>query len=130
MDKKLEERLDRIEGQLAVPQRIVSMPVDLSQTVPSLEGYTVAENCPITGNAYQLLLGFPDGCKDLVEVSIYYAGEQIWPIKGSIALNNASPVIDIKRPVKKGGEFRAVIDNYDGANEHHITVVVMTEGIE
>jgi len=132
MDKLLEQRLDQLDERIAAlakRPRITTMTVNLSYTVDPLVGVSVEEHCPVTGEAVELLLGFPDGCQDLVDLKVSYKGFQVYPSEGTVALNDASPVVKIKRFVEKGQPFRAEIDNYDDTYEHHITVIAVVEGV-
>jgi len=101
-----------------LPQVNVSVSRQVSFTRPTttiLAGTqtVVAADCPVDGELTNITLHFPNGCNALVELSCFVNQEQILPISGFIALNDATKDFPIFKKVTKKSVLRVQIANTD-----------------
>lgn len=128
MDRKLAERLDRIEKAVTtIPPRVWYL--QYRQEIPSGKVVRQTEYSPCNGTIQNALIQFPAGCMYLVEVKIYLGPRKIFPhTKEGIALDDAVKWFDIKVPVKKDDPIAVEWTNYDSDNPHTVPVVVSVVG--
>jgi len=98
--------------------------INLRFTVPALAEATISEVVRQDGVLTRVTIHFPPGANALVDVSVRAENEQIIPVEGSIALDDATPGFAIARTIKAGREVSARIRNGDGANPHTISVII------
>lgn len=98
--------------------------INLRASVPALAEAIVSETVRQDGTITRVTIHFPAGSNALVDVRILAENEQIIPVEGNIALDNATPSFGVLRPIKAGREVSARIRNGDGANAHAISVII------
>lgn len=98
-------------------------------TVAAETEVILTEPSPVDGMVQSILIHFPDGCNALVEVVCYINQEQILPLTGYLALNNATPEFGVNRRVKKGDALRVKISNKDTVNEHTPSIIWNLKGV-
>lgn len=146
VDKIVEERLQRIEGQLGVlvnrssnpgakaqTPKICTRQVTFSETVPASQEFTMEEPCPLTGEITQVTMHFPNGCNGLVGLQFGHKGIPVMPSKKEefIALNDATPTWPgLREEVSKGEKLWAILRNGDAAWPHKPSVIVVITGVE
>jgi len=89
----------------------------------------VADECPVTGIITNITLHFPNGCNALVEISCSVNQDQILPVSGFIALNDATKDFLVNKSVTKKSALRVLIVNRDAINPHTPSVIFNVEGI-
>ena len=152
MDKKLEERLERIENLLRnlssnprnpeIPVlKVCTREVTFTFTLQPLQGVEMEEPCPLTGEITEVTMHFPDGCAglgptgytQLVQLAFGHSGVSMFPSKRGeyIALNDATPTWrNLREPVLKGERLWAELRNGDSANPHKPSILVTISGVE
>lgn len=105
--------------------------VDFRETLQPATGVDVRRPVPITGRIERILIHWPAGCFNLVDVAIIHedggAGGRktgILPtdVGTYLALDPSPPPFDVHFPVKKGDYILAVMHNTDGVNPHTISI--------
>lgn len=133
MDKKLEEKLKAIEEKLSkseVAENLLTKPITFDYTVESGKGVRLEEPSPLTGYISEVTMHFPDGCNGLVYMALHYKDKTVFPIKGYVRLNNATPTWQVYQPVKKGEPIWVEILNKDSLNPHTPSITVVLRGVE
>jgi len=88
----------------------------------------VASDCPVDGQITTITLHFPNGCNALVELSCFVNQEQILPVSGFVALNDATKDFPIFKKVTKKSRLRVQIANAD-IWAHTPSIIFNLEGI-
>lgn len=117
----------------AQPLKICTRQVTFSETLPALQGITMEEPCPLTGEIIEVTMAFPDGCNGLVELQFGHGGLAVLPSKKEefIALNNSTPTFrNLRESVTKGEKLWAIFRNGDAVNPHKPSVIVVINGVE
>lgn len=137
MDQKLDNRLRLLEDQLASYMgrnnrvtKQVTKQVPFPYNIPKETGVLLADPCPLTGIATEVCMHWPDGCDGLVGMAFFYRDVPICPLKGALALNDATPVFQICYPVQEGKDLRVQIESADTAESHPVFVTVTVTGVE
>lgn len=108
--------------------------IDFRETVPLAQGVEVRRICPINGYVSFVVMHFPPGCNALVQVQLAHEkGSAGGPRTGILptdantflALDNATPNVNLHFPVKRGDWFYLRIRNTDGVNPHTISVDII-----
>jgi len=89
----------------------------------------VADESPVTGMITSITLHFPNGCNALVELSCSVNQEQILPVSGFIALNDATKDFLVNKSVTKKATLRVLVVNRDAINPHTPSIIFNLEGI-
>ena len=127
MDRKLEERLDRIEKKITFSPRTIQL--NYRMTASPLTEERETKYSPLTGTIKSAILHFPPGCNSLVEVFIFHKTKQILPEgRIGIALDGATQIFSINEPVKEKEPIEVRVINHDDTWEHTITCVIEIEG--
>jgi hypothetical protein len=141
----IDERVDFIHGQISesqvslddIRQRIglptmaaTTRELVLRQTVPPLQGYVVGKGSPLTGKILQVMRHWPGGCNALVDLAVGHGDTWLLPNETDmfVALNNATPVVNVDEPVYKSEELWMVVRNTDAINAHAISVTFIIQG--
>jgi hypothetical protein len=98
-------------------------------TVLAATQTVVAADCPVDGLITNITLHFPNGCNALVELSCFVNQEQILPVSGFIALNDATKEFPIFKKVTKKSVLRVLVVNRDGGFPHTPSIIFHLEGI-
>jgi hypothetical protein len=80
------------------------------------------------GTIKDIIVHFPPGANALVEVRVFHGSTQILPEKGGVALDDATPIFGVERPINLGDHIRVEWANHDDTYEHTISVIVNIEG--
>ena len=143
----IDERVDYVHNQLVtaqsginqiletageLPVGVITREVRLTQLVQPQTGIRVWEYSPLSGKITQIIPHWPDGCNALVDVGFGHGGVWVMPknVDTYVALNDATPVINVNEPVFKGEELWMVVMDGDLVNPHAITIVVTIVGVE
>lgn len=112
------------------PMAVVTREVRLQQALAPLQGVKVRDFSPLTGRIVQVIPHWPDGCDALVDLA--FGRSDVWVIPGQvdtfIALNDATPVLQVEEPVFKGEELWMVARNGDAVNPHSVSILVTIIG--
>lgn len=143
----IDERVDFVHNQVSSVQSAISQLLE-KEGLPSMEtitrevrlaftvvhetGIRVWEQSPLTGRITQITRHWPDGADALVDVAFGHGDVWVMPknVDTFVALNDATPVINVHEPVHKGEELWMILRNRDLVNDHSITIVVTIEGVE
>lgn len=98
--------------------------INLRAVVPANAEAFASDDVRVKGAVTRVTIHFPAGANALVDVAVKAENEQIIPIEGNIALDNATPTFDVFRAVDVGDVVGARIRNADGANPHTISVII------
>lgn len=109
---------------------MASRQLKFREAIPALKARRYVDYAPIDGVIKQILINWPDGCEELVDVAVGVKNTWLVPSteRTYLALNNVSPSFYAEEQVEKGEEVWLVVDNGDEANAHTITVVVTIVG--
>ena len=106
--------------------------VVLSDTL--LPGQTVYLDtpCPLTGKITQVVREWPDGCNFIVDLAVGHSDIWVLPhlTETYVALNDATPVINVDEPVKKNEAMWMRGRNRDAGFPHALVVTFVVEGEE
>lgn len=124
--KEVEKKLVEIAGRLIYPQVSFRRP---HTTVPGTTERILSEASPISGKVNTIVLHYPNGCNQLVEITCYINQEPILPIVGDfIALKDATEKFPINRLVRKDDKLRVKIANTD-VGPHTPNIIWNMEGV-
>ena len=98
--------------------------INLRTTVAANAESIISETVRQKGVLTRVTMHFPPGASALVDVAVRAQNEQIVPVEGFIALDDATQTFSIARAVEAGNEVSARIRNADGANPHTISVII------
>ena len=143
----IDERVDYIHNQIVASQlalnkllekeglptmAVVTREVNLRVSVQPLTGTRVTKPSPLTGRIVQLIPSWPDGCDSLVDVAVGHKDTWIYPhlVDNFVALNDATPVLNVDEPITKGERIWMIVRNADGREKHAITVTATVIGVE
>jgi len=108
--------------------------VDFREEVAFATGVEAKKPCPIDGYVTAVIIHWPPGCVALVQVGVIHllggpGGRQtgIVPTDSGIylALDDATPILNLYFPVKRGDYFMVVIRNQDDTFDHTISVDII-----
>lgn len=104
--------------------------INFRYTVPASTQVQLQARSPLAGFLTHILLHYPPGCLALVDVRVDVDREQILPVSGWVALDNATPTFQFHRgqPVKRRDYLDVWLQNRDTQNTHTITVLIVFEG--
>lgn len=142
----IDERVDYIHNQLTgiqlalaslsekegVPTMgVVTRNPRLRHTIQPLTGQRIWTKCPLTGSITQIIPHWPPGCNAYVDVAFGHSDTWVMPpgTDTFIALDNATPVMNVSEPVIKGEELWMIVNNHDKINSHSITIVITVVGV-
>lgn len=97
--------------------------INLRAVVPANAEAFVSDDVRVKGAVTRITMHFPAGANSLVDVAVMVENEQVLPVQGNIALDDATPTFSVFRPVDTNDVVGARIRNADGANPHTITVI-------
>jgi len=117
------------EGEPAVG--VVTRNPRLRHVVQPQTGQRIWAKSPLTGRITQIIPHFPDGCNSHVDVAFGHSDTWVMPpgTDTFIALNDATPVINVSEPVIKGEELWMIVNNGDAVNTHAITIAITVIGV-
>lgn len=98
--------------------------INLRQSVPANAEVIVSDTVQLGGVISLVRIHFPPGANALVDVAVRAENEQIIPVRGFIALDDATVAFTVHRPIEAGREVSSRIRNADGANAHTITTII------
>lgn len=117
------------EGEPAVG--VVTRNPRLRHVVQPNTGVRVWVKCPLTGKITQIVPHWPDGADALVDVAFGHSDTWVMPpgTDTFVALNDATPVMNVNEPVIKGEELWMIVNNHDAVNPHAITIAITVVGV-
>ena len=118
--------------QQLVPESIgYSQILPFQKSVPAVTQDEQAQTVSITGVVENVIMAFPAGTQQLVEVRLYYlpsGGSQrfiVPSIEGAfIALDDFTATFSPRFPIKGPGRLVVEWNNFDSLNSHNVPVVV------
>lgn len=133
----LGEKVDKLEyavRTLEFPEGVAMPGVKIEQmpftyNVLATTGVILTEDAPFSGYIKQVSIHWPDGCNGLVDVKVLHGVKQFCPNDGYLALNDATPTYPFNEWVYDKEPIRVEIHNAGGL-DHHITIVVILQGVE
>lgn len=128
---KLEYAISKLEFPegIAMPEVIIEQ-IPFVRTLDPLKGATLYEYAPFAGKIKSVLIDWPEGCDHLVDVKVGHGVKQFLPKEGYLALNRTTASWTFNDWIQDHEEIWVDMNNGDGVNTHHITVVVNIEGVE
>jgi hypothetical protein len=110
----------------------ITREVVLRETAQPLEGVKASKPSPLTGKIAQIVRHWPDGANALVGVAVGHKDTWVLPNETDayVALNDATPVVNVSEPIEKGEEIWIIVRNSDSINPHTISVTVVVTGEE
>ncbi len=123
--------LDRLLEKEGLPtMATITREVVLRETVQPLRGIKAVKSSPLKGRIIQILRHWPDGCDANVDLAVGHGDTWVLPEQTDmyVALNDATPVVNLDEPVEKSEELWMIVGNGDGANPHAISVTFIIEG--
>lgn len=109
---------------------VITREVVLRETVQPLQGIRAVKPSPLTGRMVQIVRHWPDGCDALVDIAVGHGDTWVAPEQTDmyVALNDATPVLNVNEPIAKSEEIWMIVRNADGVNPHAVSVTVVIEG--
>lgn len=95
------------------------------ETVPSGQGVRVTQSFFHAGKITQIMFHFPRGCNALVQVQLLKDFHEFYPIKGTLALNDATPVYYVQAEYYANEPLTFEVSNQDSLNEHTVSCTVV-----
>lgn len=122
-------RLLEKEGEPAMG--VVTRNPRLRHTIQPLTGQRIWTKCPLMGRITQIIPHWPPGCNAYVDVAFGHSDTWVMPpgTDTFIALDNATPVMNVSEPVIKGEELWMIVNNHDKINPHAITITLTVVGV-
>ncbi len=141
----IDERVDFVHNQVATvqvalnkllgkeglpPMTAVTREVVLRARLLPLTGTRVDKPSPLTGRIVQIVRHWPEGCDGNVDLAVGHKDTWVLPnaTDNYVALNDATPVVNVDEPIEKGEEIWMVVRNGDFVEQHSITTTVVIEG--
>jgi len=143
----IDERVDYVHNQVGSVQlglnqllereglptmSVITREVVLRETVQPLVGIRAIKGSPLNGKIIQIMRHWPDGCDALVDIAVGHEDTWLLPneIDMYVALNDATPIVDVDEPVYKSEKLWMVVRNADAVNAHAVSVTFIIEGVE
>lgn len=128
MDRKLEERLDRIEKAITQSTDQKVKYLNFRITVNPLSIGKQTDTSPLTGTVSSVTLSYPRGAQ-LVESFLYIRGRQVFPEgRVGIIIDGVTKEFTVREPVGKGDPITVKVVNHDSAWSYSISCIVKIEG--
>lgn len=99
--------------------------LNFRQEVASGQGIRLTESYRQAGKITQIMFHFPPGCNGLVEAKLLKDEKSFYPLKGSLALNNATPVYYVQADYYANEPLTFEVLNRDSENPHTPTCTVV-----
>lgn len=99
--------------------------IKFSETVLPGRGVQLTEKFRTAGVITQIMFHFPPGCAGLVDMRLNKDNMPFYPIKGFIALNDATPVYYVQANYYQMEPLMLEILNHDSINAHTPTCTVV-----
>lgn len=99
--------------------------INFRETVQPGQGVRVTNSFREAGKITQIMFHFPPGSNALVEVALFKDGKAFYPLRGYVALNDATPVYYVEADYYKNEPLTVEILNKDSVNAHTITCTVV-----
>lgn len=106
--------------------------INFRVAVPPSTYMRLRADSPVTGRITHALFHFPAGCLSLVGIKVLLEGVEVWPIRGQIALDDATPVYAFPSPgqaLKKNAHLDVEIENTDTTYPHTPSVLLTVVGV-
>lgn len=99
--------------------------INFREQVPSGQGVRVTEAYHQPGKITQIMFHFPPGCNALVECRLLKDLNPFYPVKGFLALNDATPVYYVQADYYANEPLTFEVLNRDSDNPHTPTCTVV-----
>lgn len=98
--------------------------ITFNNTVQPGQGIIVTKSYSKKGKITSIILHFPSGCNQLVEVALQKDGKSFYPANGYIALDDATPVMYVDADYYQNEPLTFEVLNKDAVNAHAPTCTV------
>ena len=105
-------------------EQYAEIQLNFRQTVLPSTGYKQTQSYFRAGKVTQLIFHFPPGCNGLVDMVLLKDEQPFYPLSGTLALDNATPVIYVDADCYAKEPFTLIVSNRDSANSHSPTCTV------
>ena len=99
--------------------------INFRETVQSGQGIRITESFLLAGKITQVMFHFPPGSNGLVECRLLKDLEPFYPLRGYLALNNATPVYYVDADYYTREPLTWEVLNRDSENPHTPTCTVV-----
>ena len=110
---------------LAEVEEFTEIEINFREQVTPGQGIRLTESYHQAGKITQIMFHFPPGCNGLVEVRLLKDGDPFYPVKGNLALNNATPVYYVQADYYPNEPLTLEVLNRDAVNPHTPTCTVV-----
>jgi len=117
-------------GEPPATKKIEQIPYVQTLELAGLVGSTarLVEYAPFSGYVKEVIIHWPLGCNQLVDVAVGHGITQFCPREEYLALNDATPSYYFNEYVDDHEELWVQLRNRDGGNPHTIVVTIRIEG--
>jgi hypothetical protein len=99
--------------------------INFRETVQPGQGLRVTKSYREGGKITQVMFHFPSGCNALVRMRLQKDGHPFYPVKGHLALNDATPVYYVQADYYPNEPLELEVLNQDSVNPHTVTCTVV-----
>ena len=110
---------------LAEVEEFTEIEINFREEVASGQGIRLTESYHQGGKITQIMFHFPPGSNGLVECRLLKDLEPFYPVKGYLALNNATPVYYVQADYYPNEPLTFEVLNRDSENPHTPTCTVV-----
>lgn len=107
-----------------VGEELSEAQVVFRETVQSGMGMRLTKDFFSAGRITQILFHFPPGCSSLVEIKLFKNEQTFYPISGTLALDDATPVYYVDADYYAHEPLTVEVLNKDSQNPHTPSVAV------
>ena len=128
---RLELAVNTVLEKMGEPTMIaVTREVVLTATLPPGSGVIIRKPSPLMGRITQIIPHWPGGCNALVDIAFGHKDTWVMPseVDTFVALDNATPIIQVNENIDKGEELWMNCRNRDAVNPHTVSVTLTIIG--
>jgi len=105
--------------------------LNFSETATTLSTATDTRTSPFSGYIKKVIVNWPEGCNNLVEVIFNHKTNQIlpYPSRDGLILTGTHS-FDLNHFVKQGDSIEMYVINHDNTFSHTVTAVMKLQGVE
>lgn len=105
-------------------QQYAEIQLNFRQSVPAGQGYKQTQSYFKEGKITEIIFHFPPGCSGLVDMVLLKDEQAFYPVSGTLALDNATPVCYVDADYYAKEPLTLIVSNRDSANAHSPTCTV------
>jgi len=99
--------------------------LNFRETVQPGQGLRITQSYREAGKITQIMMHFPLGCNALVEMRLMKDGNPFYPVRGLVALNDATPVYYVQADYYENEPLLWEVLNRDSVNPHTVSCTVV-----